>query len=74
LACSPGLQEFDVVKVNRHGFRQLRKMGIDRDKIYNLAPKAGIDAGSGGSKKSAGILSSLLSNKSGTVKKVTCFS
>lgn len=49
-------------------------MGIDRDKIYNLAPKAGVDAGSGGSKKSAGILSSLLSNKSGAVKKVTRFS
>lgn len=61
-------KEFDVVKVNRHGFRQLRKMGIDRDKIYNLAPKAVADGES--AKKGAGLFGGLLSSKSGAVKKV----
>ncbi|GAQ80110.1 hypothetical protein KFL_000460210 [Klebsormidium nitens] len=60
-------KEFDVVKVNRHGFRQLRKMGIDRDKIYNLAPKAVADGES--AKKGAGLFGGLLSSKSGAVKK-----
>eukprot|EP00854_Cymbomonas_tetramitiformis_P005363 gene5363-6507_t len=29
-------QEYEVIKVNRHGYRQLRIMGIDREKIYNI--------------------------------------
>ena len=31
--------EFNVVKINRHGSRQHRIVGIDRDKIYNLPPQ-----------------------------------
>ena len=31
--------EYNVVKVNRHGTRQERILGIDREKIYNLLPR-----------------------------------
>ena len=33
--------EYDIVKVNRHGTKQRRILGVDRDKIYNLQPKNG---------------------------------
>ena len=32
--------EYAVVKVNRHGTRQARILGVDRDKVYNLPPRA----------------------------------
>ena len=31
--------EYKVVKINRHGTRQERILGIDREKIYNLLPR-----------------------------------
>ena len=47
--------EYSVVKVNRHGTRQARILGVDRDKVYNLPPRtaraepreAGLGAGTG---------------------------
>ena len=35
--------EYCVVKVNRHGTRQERTLGIDREQIYNLMPRLNID-------------------------------
>eukprot|EP00002_Diphylleia_rotans_P025123 TRINITY_DN4974_c0_g1_i1.p1 TRINITY_DN4974_c0_g1~~TRINITY_DN4974_c0_g1_i1.p1 ORF type:complete len:501 (+),score=105.77 TRINITY_DN4974_c0_g1_i1:70-1572(+) len=32
-------KEYDVYKTNKHGVRQERIMGIDREKIYNMLPK-----------------------------------
>ena len=31
--------EYNVVKINRHGSRQQRVIGIDRDKVYNMPPQ-----------------------------------
>ena len=47
--------EYSVVKVNRHGTRQARILGVDRDKVYTLPPRtaravpreAGLGAGAG---------------------------
>lgn len=32
-------KEFLVIKTNKHGVRQERIMGVDRDRIYNMLPK-----------------------------------
>ena len=32
--------EYSVIKINRHGTRQARILGVDRDKVYNLPPRA----------------------------------
>ncbi len=35
--------EYRIVKINRHGTRQPRTLGIDREKIYNLLPRAEVN-------------------------------
>ena len=41
-------KEYQVVKVNKRGVRQDRILGIDRQKIYNIAPDVGDEAEAGG--------------------------
>ena len=44
--------EYDVVKINKYGMRQHRKLGIDREKLYNSAPsKSGFSFRKKGSTK-----------------------
>lgn len=39
--------EYNVVKVNRHGKKEQRILGIDREKIYNLLPRLELDSSPG---------------------------
>ncbi|KAK3273601.1 hypothetical protein CYMTET_18167 [Cymbomonas tetramitiformis] len=52
-------KEYEVIKVNRHGYRQLRIMGIDREKIYNIVHPSEVKGESAPS-HSSGIFSGIL--------------
>ena len=49
-----------MIKINKYGMRQHRKLGIDREKLYNSAPsKSGFSFRKKGSTKKASSISCL---------------